>query len=193
MIAAQLGCTEIVNKLCTMGEHIAGVTRRDLKGRDALMFASMHGFDTCVQILLTFAPPITLNWIVQHTDISPQQAAELTPPKALLMNRDAEGNTALHHAAAFGHLLVVRTLLAAGADPYKNNVYHWLAVHYSISKEAEAYMVELVLDMELRSRIAKEKRAAFAESHVERDMGHGLGIKDVDEMRGKSLRIVQDD
>ena len=31
------------------------------------------------------------------------------------------GNTALHLAAAGGHILVVRELLAAGADPYRQN------------------------------------------------------------------------
>ncbi len=52
-------------------------------------------------------------------------------PASILNNADNDGNTALHFASSNGHLLVLRTLLAAGADSEKMNVWSWTPVAYS--------------------------------------------------------------
>lgn len=101
--------------------------RADARGRDAIMEAALHGHDTVVQILLTFAPG----------------GAE-----EALARADADGNTALHFASSNGNLLVLRTLLAAGADAGRRNVWDWSAEAYSATVQAEVYLKGLVAEVE---------------------------------------------
>lgn len=99
------------------------------------MEASRGGHDTCLQILLTFAP---------------------SGPAELLDNADVDGNTALHFASSNGHLLVLRTLLAAGADSEKRNVWSWTPVAYSATVQAEVYFKGLVAEVERRKVVRRE-------------------------------------
>ena len=99
------------------------------------MEASRGGHDTCLQILLTFAPG---------------------GPAGLLDNSDVDGNTALHFASSNGHLLVLRTLLAAGADSEKRNVWSWTPVAYSATVQAEVYFKGLVAEVERRKVVRRE-------------------------------------
>lgn len=171
MLAAAAGHVEICHALCAAGEAVAGVARRDARGRDALMLAAEKGFDTCVQILLTFAP-------------APADADGATPAEALLRAQDLEGNTALHFASANGRLLVLRTLLAAGADPERRNGWSWTAVSYSATVAAEVYFRGLVAEREGVGR-ARVEEEAKVRAVGEEDMGLSL--------RGRGLRLVQDD
>lgn len=133
MLASANGHTEVVHLLCT--ECTASIPRRDIRGRDAIMEASRGGHDTCLQILLTFAPG---------------------GPQGMLDNSDVDGNTALHFASSNGHLLVLRTLLAAGADPAKRNVWSWTPVAYSATVQAEVYFKGLVAEVERRNFVRKQ-------------------------------------
>ena len=103
------------------------------------MEASRGGHDTCLQILLTFAPG---------------------GPQALLENADVDGNTALHFASSNGHLLVLRTLLAAGADSERKNAWSWTPVAYSATVQAEVYFKGLVAEVERRkvARLQAQER-----------------------------------
>ncbi|KAK8084168.1 hypothetical protein PG996_002949 [Apiospora saccharicola] len=147
MLAAAAGHTEVVHFLC---EHDpATIARQDVRGRDAIMEASLGGHDTAVQILLTYAPG---------------------GPQSAVQSADADGNTALHFASSNGNFLVLRTLLAAGADPEKRNVWSWSAVAYSATVQAEVYLKSLMVDAEKRrrarsdasdlSRVSDPRRAA---------------------------------
>lgn len=98
------------------------------------MEASKGGHDTCVQILLTFG----------------SQAGVENGAEGLLKNADLDGNTALHFASSNGHLLVLRTLLAAGADSERRNVWSWRPVAYSATVQAEVYFKGLVGEVERR-------------------------------------------
>ena len=133
MLASSHGFTEVVHLLCTGCPESIG--KRDIKGRDAIMEASRGGHDTCLQILLTFAPG---------------------GPSELLDNADVDGNTALHFASSNGHLLVLRTLLAAGADSEKRNVWSWTPVAYSATVQAEVYFKGLVAEVERRKVVRRE-------------------------------------
>ncbi|KAK1833422.1 ankyrin [Podospora conica] len=124
MLAAAAGHTDVVHFLCERG---APVLRADARGRDAIMEAALHGHDTAVQILLTFAPG----------------GAE-----EALARADVDGNTALHFASSNGNLLVLRTLLAAGADAGRRNVWDWSAEAYSATVQAEVYLRGLVAEAE---------------------------------------------
>jgi hypothetical protein len=87
------------------------------------MLASQNGHDTVVQILLTFWPG------------GPEAAFGLNFGSVGNggggNGADVDGNTALHFASMNGHLLVLRTLLAAGADSERRNVWSWRGVDYS--------------------------------------------------------------
>lgn len=135
MLASAAGHTEIVHFLAETDP--TAILRRDIRGRDAIMEASRGGHDTVLQILLTYVP------------CGPDQAVR---------SADHEGNTALHYASSNGNLLVLRTLLAAGADAERRNIWSWTAVAYSATVEAEVYLKRLVAEAE-----AKRKMRAQAE------------------------------
>ncbi len=99
------------------------------------MLAAREGHDTVVQILLTFCP---------------------NGPEAILDGSDMDGNTALHFASSNGHLLVLRTLLAAGADSERRNVWSWTPVAYSATVQAEVYFKGLVGEVERRKMVRKQ-------------------------------------
>ena len=145
MLGAQAGHTEIVHLLCDACP--SAISKQDSRGKDAIMFASTGGHDTCVQILLTFAP---------HG------------PERLLLNTDIDGNTALHFASSNGHLLVLRTLLAAGADSEKRNAWSWTPVAYSATVQAEVYFKGLVAEV--------QRRAAARKQAEERGTGGGVRL-----------------
>jgi ankyrin repeat protein len=71
---------------------------------------------------------------------------------AAVQASDIDGNTALHFASSNGNLLVLRTLLAAGADADKRNIWSWTAVAYSATVQAEVYLKGLVAEVEKRRR-----------------------------------------
>ena len=137
MLASAAGHTEVVLFLCE--KCPASITRRDARGRDAIMEASLGGHDTVLQILLTYAPG---------------GATEA------VQNADLEGNTALHFASSNGNLLVLRTLLAAGADAERRNIWSWTAIAYSATVQAEVYLKGLVAEVE-RRRQARRDTADF--------------------------------
>jgi len=145
MLASRAGHTDAVHLLCTA--FPAAIPKRDIRGRDAIIFASEGGHDTCLQILLTFAPG---------------------GPEECLRNKDVDGNTALHYASSNGHLLVLRTLLAAGADSEVRNVWSWTPVAYSATVQAEVYFKGLVGEVE-RRRVARRQAE-------ERGTGGGVRI-----------------
>ncbi|KAI8962798.1 ankyrin repeat-containing domain protein [Daldinia sp. FL1419] len=137
MLASSAGHTEVV--LFLAESDPTSILRRDIRGRDAVMEASMGGHDTVLQILLTYAPG---------------------GARSAVQNADLDGNTALHFASSNGNLLVLRTLLAAGADPEKRNVWSWTAIAYSATVQAEVYLKGLVSEVEKRRRIRNDTEEA---------------------------------
>ncbi|KAH6677140.1 ankyrin repeat-containing domain protein, partial [Halenospora varia] len=131
MLAAKEGHTEVVHELCSSWEW---------GGR------SIGGHDTCLQILLTFAG--------QHSERNDGISSNST--ERILENADVDGNTALHFASSNGHLLVLRTLLAAGADAERRNVWSWTPVAYSATVQAEVYFKGLVAEVERRRTVRRE-------------------------------------
>ncbi len=137
MLAAAAGHTDIVHFLCE--EDASSIPRRDARGRDAVMEASLGGHDTVLQILLTYAPAGAAE-AVQHADL--------------------EGNTALHFASSNGNLLELRTLLAAGADADRRNIWSWTAVDYSATVQAEVYLKGLIAEVEKRRQLRRTAEEA---------------------------------
>lgn len=95
----------------------------------------MGGHDTVLQILLTCAP---------------------CGPTEAVRRADHEGNTCLHFASGNGNLLVLRTLLAAGADVHKKNAWSWTPPAYSATVQAEVYLKSLVTEVGKKQQQRKE-------------------------------------
>lgn len=160
--------------LCA-GANVAGLEKRDLEGRDAVMLAAKGGHDTCVQLLLTYAP--IPRSILPSYNLMPQQPYASgrpstanssndphnpeSPARVLLRQMDYLGNTALHYACMYGQLLVQRTLLAAGANPYAGNGGNWEPGHYCATKASEEYFRNLVAESE-RDWVAAKQRFVFS-------------------------------
>lgn len=167
MLAARGGHIETVHYLCQADP--SWVVCYDVNGRDAIMEASRGGHDTVVQILLTYVPG---------------------GPEDAVRREDKEGNTALHFASSNGHLLVLRTLLAAGADADHENVWCWTPVAYSASVQAEVYLKGLINQ-------TKAQAQAQAQSQSQPRRGN-LGSPEL-QKRGlhgavaAGLRLVRDD
>ncbi|KAH7143647.1 ankyrin repeat-containing domain protein [Dactylonectria macrodidyma] len=137
MLAAGAGHTEVVQLLSERDKSC--IIRRDSRGRDAVMEASLGGHDTILQLLLTFAPG---------------------GPYEAVRRADVEGNTALHFASGNGNLLVLRTLLAAGADVEKRNIWNWTPAAYSATVQAEVYLKGLVSEVGKRRQMKREVEAS---------------------------------
>ncbi|KAF2234204.1 ankyrin [Viridothelium virens] len=91
-------------------------------------------------------------------------------PHPLVLQRDNEGSTALHHASAAGSLKALRLLLFAGANPRETNAFAWDPMQYSASVAAEVYFKNLVAEMERR-----RGEAAAAADAERRGVGAGAG------------------
>ncbi|KAL1963800.1 hypothetical protein VTN77DRAFT_7866 [Rasamsonia byssochlamydoides] len=63
---------------------------------------------------------------------------------------DNAGNTALHHASAWGNLKAVRVLLSAGAPPLALNKANHTPLDYSVTKQAAQYFQSIMSDLERR-------------------------------------------
>ncbi|KAF5495078.1 NADH-dependent flavin oxidoreductase nadA [Colletotrichum siamense] len=133
MLAAAAGHTDVVHFLCERTPHV--ILRRDIRWRDAIMEASRGGHDTVLQILLTYVP---------------------SGARDAVKRADLDGNTALHFASGNGNLLVLRTLLAAGADAERRNMWSWTAMSYSATVQAEVYLKGLVTEVERRKMVRRE-------------------------------------
>jgi len=109
------------------------------------MDASAGGHDTVLQLLLTFVPG------------GAEEAVE---------RADGEGNTALHFASGNGNLMGLRTLLAAGADVERRNIWDWTPAAYSATVQAEVYLKGLVSEAGRRQQRKKELEATKVPSTV---------------------------
>lgn len=179
MIAAREGHTEIVHEYC---EHVdrSALLRRDIRGRDAIMEAALGGHDTVLQILLTYVPG---------------------GAREAVQRCDLDGNTALHFASSNGNLLVLRTLLAAGADADRRNIWSWTAVAYSATVQAEVYLKGLIAEVERRRQQQAAQMAQLRDREDAEGQGGGgssSGQALVPGSRAKrkesaSVRMVEDD
>lgn len=105
---------------------------------------------------------------------------------------DNDGNTALHYASAYGQLLVIRTLLYAGASPVARNAYSWTPISYSSTVAAEVYFKNLVAEFE-RRRVEESQRDRERGKRVV-GPGGGGGVRLVTEKDGGvAVRPGEDD
>ena len=116
-IASQMGNDHIVKILLQKGAYVDAI-RND--GATALFKASHKGHSAVVHELLKYRPNL-----------------------GLLPN----GETALHAAALFGHLPIVKQLMAAGSDLMIKNQDHLTALHVA-RQQKYIYVVEYLMEKE---------------------------------------------
>jgi ankyrin repeat protein/tetratricopeptide (TPR) repeat protein len=119
MIAAQCGFTHIIDELL---KHGAALDIVDLNGDTALHYATQFRQFPCVMRLLAAGAktdiqdkwkqtPLTM--VAANKDL---RAFRALLPKSRLDQATPHGGTALHYASGYGQILMIRELIAAGAD-----------------------------------------------------------------------------
>jgi ankyrin repeat protein/tetratricopeptide (TPR) repeat protein len=119
MAAAQCGFTHIIDELI---KHGAALDIVDLNGDTALHYASQFRQLPCLLRLLTAGAktdiqdkwkqtPLTM--VAANKDL---RAFRALLPKSRLDQATPHGGTALHYASGYGNIVMIRELIAAGAD-----------------------------------------------------------------------------
>ena len=87
---------------------------------------------------------------------------------------DRDGNSCLHHAAAYGHIPIVRLLLHRGADAFTKNNSGYTASDYAYSFEVEQEIQNTVRSiLETNKRARKAQPAHNVQRPVTIDMDNG--------------------
>lgn len=156
MLAAAHGRTEVGLLLLQLFPRCASWQDKD--GMDALMLSAKHGSLPLLTPLLSAGDP----------PCSPDA-------------QDNQGNTALHHASAEGHLKALRLLLLHGASPLALNAHSWTPIQYSATVAAEAYFKSLVAEFE-KQKLELLQRERDWQAEKERQRAAGLRLVTGDDM-----------
>jgi len=151
-LAASHSNTTCVDYLCLSFPQI--INWGDGKGMTALMLAA-QGSNPSHAPLSTFlvapdARPRALATGATTTSEDTATISTLLSYNASVTATDNAGNTALHHASAWGNLKAVRVLLSAGAAPLAPNKFNYTPLDYSITVQAAQYFQNLISEFERR-------------------------------------------
>ncbi len=119
MVAAQSGFTHIIDELL---KHGAALDIVDLNGDTALHYATQFGQPPCVLRLLTAGAKTDIQDKWRQTPLTMAASSKdlrcfrALLPKSRLDQATPHGGTALHYASGYGNILMIRELIAAGAD-----------------------------------------------------------------------------
>ena len=119
MAAAQCGFTHIIDELL---KHGAGLDIVDLNGDTALHYASQFRQLPCVLRLLAAGAKTDIQDKWKQTPLTMAAANKdlrcfrALLPKSRLDQATPHGGTALHYASGYGNIVMIRELIAAGAD-----------------------------------------------------------------------------
>ena len=119
MVAAQSGFTHIVEELL---KHGAALDTVDLNGDTALHYASQFRQPATLRLLLAAGARADIQDKWKQTPLTMATCnkdmvcfRELLP-KSSIEQASPHGGTSLHYACGYGHISMIRDLLAAGAD-----------------------------------------------------------------------------
>jgi ankyrin repeat protein len=151
-LAASHSNTACVDYLCLSFPHI--INWGDGNGMTALMLAAQSS-NPSHSPLSTFlvAPEPRLRALTTGAATASEDTATISTLlsyNASLTVTDNAGNTALHHASAWGNLKAVRVLLSAGAAPLALNKFNYTPLDYSITVQAAQYFQNLMSEFERR-------------------------------------------
>ncbi|KAL1921053.1 uncharacterized protein VTP21DRAFT_11688 [Calcarisporiella thermophila] len=148
MYAARYGRKEIVAFLLENGHEDRGILT-DYSHNTVLMIAAQHGQEQIFRLYISRFPD-TVNLLNSEGKSALTYAAlkgNDTMVNLLLDNgadidhMDADGNTPLHHASAWGHRKTVSTLIERGCRLAANKS-GWTALDYAYSMQLRAHLLE---------------------------------------------------
>jgi uncharacterized protein len=142
-LAAANSHVDCVAYLCQSFPHTIDWADKD--GMTALMLAarSSNQARSTTASSAGLPRPLSTGTAEDTTTIS-----TLLAHNASLACRDSEGNTALHHASAWGNLKAVRVLLEAGSPGLPLNRAKHTPLDYSITSQAARYFQSLIAEFE---------------------------------------------
>jgi ankyrin repeat protein len=158
-LAAAHSHARCVQVLCESFPHITNA--RNYEGKTALMLAAQGSNPGHAPVVLntvhmagtTATPATTTGTTAGTTRPRAVSSEEDTATITTLLDHgaavgvtDLAGNTALHHASAWGNLKAVRILLAAGAPPFVRNRANHTPFEYSITKQAAQYFQSIIVE-----------------------------------------------
>ncbi|KAF9985066.1 hypothetical protein BGZ65_011824 [Modicella reniformis] len=149
MMAARHGHLEVVEALIGLG-HDCDEISRDPNNNNILMIAAEHGHQAVFEVYANKFPRSVQ--MCNKQGWSPMIAAArygairmvetLLHLGADMHHRDEEGSTALHHAAAYGHLQTISLLIEKGCSATIKNNGGWTPVDFAYSDKVSAHMEE---------------------------------------------------
>jgi uncharacterized protein len=141
-----------VDYLCLTFPHI--VNWGDANGMTALMLAAQSPNPTHTPSGTSLFPPERRP---RSSSAGAATASEDTATISVLLSYNASvmsvdnaGNTALHHASAWGNLKAVRVLLSAGAPALARNHANYTPLDYSLTVQAAQYFQNLISEFDMR-------------------------------------------
>lgn len=154
-LAALLGHQHIVAFLVQIGHDRREISRNG-RLETPIMLAAKHDREQTVHFLaLQFPRSVDMRNYRQQTPLIVASRAGNDAVCNILLDFGARvdaaemnGDTALHHASAWGHLQVLRSLLLRGAAFDKENRAGFTAAAYSYTSTCNTYFVSMVADVE---------------------------------------------
>jgi ankyrin repeat protein len=152
-LAAAHSHARCVQVLCESFPHITNA--RNYEGKTALMLAAQgsnpgHAPVVLNTVHMTGTTTATTTATTRPRAVSTEEdtatITTLLDHGAAVGVTDLSGNTALHHASAWGNLKAVRLLLAAGAPPFVRNRANHTPFEYSITKQAAQYFQSIIVE-----------------------------------------------
>ncbi|KAF9366080.1 hypothetical protein BGX34_006466 [Mortierella sp. NVP85] len=147
MMAARHGHLEVVEALIGLG-HDSDEISRDPNNNNILHIAAEHGHQAIFEVYANKFPRSI--HMCNKQEWSPLIAAAryggigmvemLLRLGADLHHRDEEGSTALHHAAAYGHLQTISLLIEKGSSSTIKNKGGWTPLDFAYSDKVSAHM-----------------------------------------------------
>ncbi|ORZ32602.1 hypothetical protein BCR44DRAFT_83244 [Catenaria anguillulae PL171] len=127
---------------------------RDFEGNSPLMVATRaKNTDMCEELLewwpdMLHAPNVHgMTPLLAACQVGSEMLVTLfLDLGASLSHADNDGNTALHHAAAYNHFSIVALLVARGANFMVRNRKRWTPLDYAYSETLQAFFQDLVRD-----------------------------------------------
>ncbi|KAG0033372.1 hypothetical protein BGZ81_008582 [Podila clonocystis] len=158
MMAARHGHVEIAEVLIRLGHDRAEISR-DANNNNVLMITAEHGHQAVFELYANNFPRAIQ--LCNNKGWSPLTTAArfgaagmveiLLHLGADLNHKDDDGSTALHHAAAYGHLQTIALLIEKGGSSTIKNNGGWTALDFAFSGQVAAFMEERWRSMNRRS------------------------------------------
>ncbi|KAG0357183.1 hypothetical protein BG005_003847 [Podila minutissima] len=158
MMAARHGHVEIAEVLIRLGHDRAEISR-DANNNNVLMITAEHGHQAVFELYANNFPRAI--HLCNNKGWSPLTTAArfgatgmveiLLHLGADLNHKDDDGSTALHHAAAYGHLQTIALLIEKGGSSTVKNNGGWTALDFAFSGQVAAFMEERWRSLNRRS------------------------------------------